>query len=63
MQKEVNRIIAILCKIGVMASEKEVMNQLGMKFGTPRKPFAATTAEQNEMIAKEIMPFITPLEV
>ena len=63
LQKEVNRIIAVLCKIGVMASEKEVMNQLGMAFGAPRKPFAATTAEQNEMIAKEIMPFITPLEV
>ncbi len=59
IQKEVNRIIAILCKIGVMPAEKEVLTQLGFDFGECRHPFGAPNAEQKELIAKEIIPFIT----
>lgn len=58
LQKEVNKIIAVLCKIGVMQAEKEVLNQLGFDFGICRHPFGAPTAEQKELIAKEIVPFI-----
>lgn len=61
LQKEANRIITILCQIGVMQAEKVVLNQLGMPFGICRKPFGEPTAEQKELIAKEIIPYITAL--
>ena len=56
--KEVNKIITILCKIGVMQAEKEVLNQLGFEFGVCRHPFSEPTTEQKELIAKEIIPNI-----
>ena len=58
LQKEVNRIIAILCKVGVMQAEKEVLNQIGMNFGNCRKPFSVPTDEEKALIAKEIVPYI-----
>ena len=58
IQKEANRIITILCKIGVMQAEKEVLNQLGFDFGVCRHPFGAPTQEQKELIAKEIIPYL-----
>ena len=58
LQKEVNRIIAILCKVGVMQAEKEVLNQIGMNFGNCRKPFSVPTDEEKAIIAKEIVPYI-----
>lgn len=61
LQKEANRIITVLCQIGVMQAEKEVLNQLGIPFGVCRKPFAEPTREQKELIAKEIIPYITAL--
>ena len=61
IQKEANRIITILCQIGVMQAEKEVLNQLGIDFGNCRKPFSEPTQEQKDLIAKEIIPYITAL--
>lgn len=61
MQRDANRIITILCQIGVMQAEKEVLNQLGIPFGTCRKPFGEPSAEQKALIAKEIIPYITAL--
>lgn len=58
IQKEANRIITILCKIGVMQAEKEVLNQLGFDFGVCRHPFGEPAAEQKALISKEIIPFI-----
>lgn len=58
IQREANRIISLLCKIGVMPAEKEVLNQLGLDFGECRHPFGAPTDEQKKIIAKEIIPFI-----
>jgi len=60
VQKEANRIITLLCQIGVMQAEKEVLNQLGLPFGICRKPFGEPTGEQKALIAKEIIPYITP---
>lgn len=60
-QKEANRIISVLCKIGVMPAEKEVLNQLGFDFGTCRPPFAAPSDEDKKLIAKEIIPYISTL--
>ena len=59
LQKEVNRIIAILCKVGVMQAEKEVLNQLGFDFGICRRPFSAPTDEEKAFIKREIMPALT----
>ena len=58
VQKEANRIITILCKIGVMQAEKEVLNQLGFDFGVCRHPFGEPTAEEKALIAKEIIPYV-----
>jgi N-acetylneuraminate lyase len=58
VQQEANRIITVLIKIGVMAAEKEVLNQLGLDFGECRRPFAPCTEEQKKMIAEQIIPYI-----
>lgn len=58
IQKQANRIITVLCQIGVMQAEKEVLNQLGFDFGVCRHPFGEPTDEQKQLIAKEIIPFI-----
>jgi len=58
VQKEANRIITILCKIGVMQAEKEVLNQLGFNFGVCRHPFGEPSKEQKTLISKEIIPYI-----
>ena len=59
IQKEANRIITILCKVGVMPAEKEVLTQLGIDFGDCREPFGKLSAEDKALIAKEITPFVT----
>ncbi|MBR3929748.1 MAG: N-acetylneuraminate lyase [Clostridia bacterium] len=58
VQSEVNRIIAVLIKIGVMQAEKEIMNQLGFDFGHCLPPFKKVTEEGKKMIAEEVIPFI-----
>ena len=58
VQKEANRIITILCQVGVMQAEKEVLNQLGFDFGVCRHPFGEPTEEQKALIAKEITPYV-----
>lgn len=63
IQKEANRIITILCQIGVMQAEKEVLNQLSFDFGVCRHPFEEPTAEQKNLIAKEIIPYIRKVEL
>lgn len=59
LQQEANRIITVLCKVGVMQAEKEVLNQLGFDFGVCRKPFGEPNDEQKALIAKEILPYVT----
>ncbi|MBQ1260005.1 MAG: N-acetylneuraminate lyase [Clostridia bacterium] len=61
IQKQANRIISILCKIGVMPAEKEVLCQLGLDFGKCRPPFSSPNEEAREFIAKEIIPYVTAL--
>lgn len=58
VQKQANEIIAVLCQIGVMQAEKEVLNQLGFDFGVCRKPFIAPTEEQKKLIAEKILPLL-----
>jgi len=59
IQKEANRIITLLIKIGVMQAEKEVLNQLGYQIGSCRHPFEGPTTEQKELIRTEILPYLT----
>lgn len=54
VQKQANKIIVDLIKVGVMAGEKEVLNQLGIDFGDCREPFSPLTKEQKEFVKKEI---------
>ena len=61
LQNEANRMIAILCKIGVMQAEKEIMNQLGFDFGDCLPPFSKISEENKALIAKEIIPYIEKL--
>lgn len=59
IQKVVNRIVVLLHDAGgVIPAEKEILNQLGLNFGACRNPFSAPTAEQKELIAKEIIPLL-----
>ena len=61
VQNEANRIIAVLCDIGVMQAEKEIMNQLGLDFGGCMPPFSKISDENKERIAREVIPYITKL--
>ena len=56
VQRQANKIIAVLCKIGVIPATKEVLNQLGFDIGICRKPFGVLSNEDKELIAKEIIP-------
>lgn len=58
LQQEANRIIAVLCRVGVMQAEKEVLNQLGFDFGICRRPFGVPTEEEKSLIAREIIPYV-----
>ena len=54
IQKEANRIISALGKVGVTQGEKEVLNQMGLPFGHCRTPFGELSKEQKDFIRKEI---------
>lgn len=54
IQKEANRILKALCKVGVMEGEKEVLCQLGFDFGHARAPFSILTDEQKVFLKREI---------
>ncbi len=51
-QRRANNIIEVLCKFGVMPSEKVLCKYLGVDLGTCRKPFKTLTAEQEEILIK-----------
>ena len=54
IQREANRIIKALCRVGVMEGEKEVLTQLGIPFGNARPPFSPLSDEQKAFLRKEI---------
>lgn len=58
VQREANRIIRVLCDLGVMQAEKEVLCQLGFDFGQCRRPFGTLSEEQKGRIAREIIPYL-----
>ena len=58
IQQEANRIITVLCQVGVMQAEKEIMNQLGLDFGVCRHPFGQLTEDQKQLLRTEVLPYI-----
>ncbi|MBQ7347555.1 MAG: N-acetylneuraminate lyase [Clostridia bacterium] len=54
VQREANRIIKILIDLGGMQMNKEVLCQMGFDFGNARAPFIELTAEQKELIRREV---------
>lgn len=54
IQKECNRIITVLCKVGVMEGEKEVLTQLGIDMGPCRPPFSKLSDAQKALVRNEI---------
>ncbi|MBQ9773204.1 MAG: N-acetylneuraminate lyase [Clostridia bacterium] len=58
LQQQINHIIAVLCRVGVMQGEKEVLNQMGLSFGDCRAPFGTLNTEQKKLIATEILPLL-----
>lgn len=49
-QRRANNIIEVLCKFGVMPSEKFLCKYLGVDLGICRKPFRTLTPEQEELL-------------
>lgn len=58
VQHECNEIITSLCKVGVMAGEKAILNLLGYDFGECRLPFKSCDKEAYALIEREIMPYV-----
>ena len=54
IQRECNRIITALFRVGVMEGCKEVVTQLGIPMGSCRAPFATLNDEQKEFVRAEI---------
>ena len=52
IQNEANEIIAILIKYGVFASEKYVLDCLGIDMGPCRKPFLPLCEEGKKVLAE-----------
>ncbi len=58
VQHECNEIITSLCKVGVMAGEKAVLNILGYDFGDCRLPYKSCDKDAYALIEREIMPYV-----
>ena len=58
LQSEINKIIQILSKVGVMAGEKEILCQMGLDFGCARKPFTELDTADKKLIRENIMPLL-----
>ena len=58
VQKEVNKIITVLLKVGVIPGLKEILNQLGFDMGICRKPFGELTDDDRKLISEEIIPYL-----
>ena len=58
LQSEINKIIQILSKVGVMAGEKEILCQMGLDFGCARKPFTELDTTDKKLIRENIMPLL-----
>ena len=58
LQIKANEIIALLCKVGVMPAEKEVLNLLGYDMGDCRHPFSPLSDEARKLVKEQILPLL-----
>ncbi|MBR5410947.1 MAG: N-acetylneuraminate lyase [Clostridia bacterium] len=58
LQEEADKIIAALCRVGVMQSEKAILTKLGIPMGALRAPFIDITPEQKEKLFTEVLPLL-----
>ena len=58
IQHTVNKIVAVLFRLGLMPAQKEVLNQMGLDFGVCRHPFGELDEQGKETIRKEILPLL-----
>ena len=58
IQREANEIIAVLCKIGVIKAQKEVMKLMGFDLGFCRAPFGKVSDEDIKLIKTDIMKYL-----
>lgn len=58
LQIKANEIIALLCKVGVMPAEKEVLNLLGYDMGDCRHPFSPLSDEAKKLVKEQILPLL-----
>ena len=59
VQEEADRIIAALCKVGVMQGEKAILTKLGVPMGKLRAPFIDISDEQKEWLFDQILPLLS----
>lgn len=58
IQSEANRIIKIMLNIGVFASEKAILEMMGIEMGKCRRPFRSATKEQKKLLEREVLPYV-----
>lgn len=58
LQIRANEIIALLCKVGVMPAEKEVLSLLGYDMGDCRHPFSPLSDEARKLVKEQILPLL-----
>ena len=58
LQIKANEIIALLCKVGVMPAEKEVLTLLGYDMGDCRHPFSPLSDEAKKLVKEQIIPLL-----
>ena len=54
IQKEVNRIIAALIKVGVLKAEKAILKMMGIDCGALRKPFGQLSKEEESYVYETV---------
>lgn len=59
LQEEADRMIAALCKVGVMQGEKAILTKLGVPMGKLRAPFIDISDEQKEWLFDQILPLLS----
>lgn len=58
VQKDVNKIITALCKVGVMQGEKAVLSLLGYDFGDARPPYKKLSKDEISFLEKTVLPLL-----
>lgn len=58
IQRDANKIITALCKVGVMQGEKAVLTLMGYDFGNARPPYKSLSKDDILFLEKEVLPLL-----